>query len=463
MKIEDKIYDKEFRYAFTSVARSYLYSMSDDEIYNCFIDNKFYETKLFNDAKDIARNINEISATNILDLIVEKTSFMKKLLTIKKINEKIMILDYLKNILQDLSDMGLSLHDICEYLDNIQENTKEIRVSKPIQEDNSVKIMTIFKSKGLEFHICYLSGMSKQFNIRELNSLFFMDEKLGIIPSCFNDGISDTYLKAIAKNNYVLENISERIRLFYVALTRCKEKMIILANIDEEDFENNISDLVLDEVKLGYKSFNDIIRSIAGNIKEYIKTIDCEKLKMSKDYLKTINKDFKNLVENNQVINIKNIKIDNELLEEKHFSKEMLDLITNEVKSNLDLGIKLHEIFENLDFKNIDLDKLPISNFEKNYISNFLNQTELKDIDKAKIYQEYEFIYESDNNLYHGVIDLMLVYKNRIDIIDYKLKNIDDPKYIKQLSGYKSFVENFFEQKVNLYLYSISENILKKI
>jgi len=57
----------------------------------------------------------------------------------------------------------------------------------------------------------------------------------------------------------------------------------------------------------------------------------------------------------------------------------------------------------------------------------------------------------------------MIVHNDHIDIIDYKLKNIDDIKYIEQLNGYKSFIENTFNKKVNLYLYSIMDNELKKI
>ena len=48
----------------------------------------------------------------------------------------------------------------------------------------------------------------------------------------------------------------------------------------------------------------------------------------------------------------------------------------------------------------------------------------LKNIKNAQIYKEYEFVYEEENEKYHGIIDLMLIYPNHIDIIDYKLKNI---------------------------------------
>ena len=57
------------------------------------------------------------------------------------------------------------------------------------------------------------------------------------------------------------EEISEKIRLFYVALTRCKEKMIMVCPL--EDKENTLIDKVLDNnIRLKYKSFKDILESI---------------------------------------------------------------------------------------------------------------------------------------------------------------------------------------------------------
>ena len=82
----------------------------------------------------------------------------------------------------------------------------------------------------------------------------------------------------------------------------------------------------------------------------------------------------------------------------------------------------------------------------------------MKNVNNAKIYKEYEFIYEESNEKYHGIIDLMLEYDDYIDIIDYKLMNTTSPEYIDQLNGYKNYIENSFGKKVNLYLYSIINN-----
>ena len=50
---------------------------------------------------------------------------------------------------------------------------------------------------------------------------------------------------------------------------------------------------------------------------------------------------------------------------------------------------------------------------------------------------------EDNNEIKHGFIDLMLEYDDYINIIDYKLKNIDDLAYIKQLNGYKQYIESW--------------------
>ena len=110
----------------------------------------------------------------------------------------------------------------------------------------------------------------------------------------------------------------------------------------------------------------------------------------------------------------------------------------------------MHEIFENTDFKTTTNEK--ILSFLKHF-----------DINKCKIYKEYEFITQIDNIEYHGIIDLILEYDDYINIIDYKLKNISDDNYRKQLSIYKKYIESILNKKVNTYLYSIMDDVLQKI
>ena len=92
-----------------------------------------------------------------------------------------------------------------------------------------------------------------------------------------------------------------------------------------------------------------------------------------------------------------------------------------------------------------------------------LKQDIFKNINDANIYKEYEFMFEENNSIYHGIIDLMLVYDDHVDIIDYKLKYIDDDAYLKQLNGYKKYIENRLNKKTNIYLYYIMDNIISNL
>ena len=138
----------------------------------------------------------------------------------------------------------------------------------------------------------------------------------------------------------------------------------------------------------------------------------------------------------------------------------MLITFTNHF-SIIAFNTKMHYILELIDFKNPNL--FNIDDFYKEKINNFLKQDLLKNINNANIYKEYEFIEEADNTTNHGIIDLMLEYNDHIDIIDYKLKNINDKAYIDQLNGYKNYIENKFNKKTNIYLYSILENRVEEL
>ena len=116
----------------------------------------------------------------------------------------------------------------------------------------------------------------------------------------------------------------------------------------------------------------------------------------------------------------------------------------------------MHRIFETTDFLNISND-----NPYKEKIEKFV--TQLNITNNTKIYKEYEFIYDSNDVTYHGIIDLILIEENHIKIVDYKLKNIDDDKYIEQLKIYFNYVKTIFNKDIKTYLYSIVDNILKEV
>ncbi|SHM76440.1 DNA helicase/exodeoxyribonuclease V, subunit A [Anaerosporobacter mobilis DSM 15930] len=96
--------------------------------------------------------------------------------------------------------------------------------------ENTVRIMSIHKSKGLEFPVVFVAGMSKVFNNQDARSKLVIHPDLGIGPDYVDPDLrikSPTLLKKFIQKRIVLENLGEELRVLYVALTRAKEKLIL--------------------------------------------------------------------------------------------------------------------------------------------------------------------------------------------------------------------------------------------
>ena len=328
---------------------------------------------------------------------------------------------------------------------------------------DAVKIMTIHKSKGLEYPVCYFSGLYKEFNISDLKERFLVDKYYGIIVPYFNEGIGNTIYKELLKQNYLKEEISEKIRLFYVALTRAREKIILVKPVNEKEYDQSNVTVLANSIKSKYRTLADMLDTIEFRISSKYKTIDLGTLKLTKDYAIVSQSNFKeSLNKVDKVIEIKELKLNNIPKEQVTFSKKTNTVINKETYNSIQLGTKIHEYLEFIDFKNPNLEVIT-DKFVKKLIQNLIEQPIMKNLGEATIYQEYEFIYEENNTEYHGVIDLMLEYDNYINIIDYKLKNITDDVYRNQLMGYKKYIETKTSKQVYLYLYSILDSKLSSI
>lgn len=435
------IIDDKFRYLFVSVARSFIFTYSDDMIYQIDKNKKYYQDEIIKKCKLI--NLNN-PLEDIINEIFMVFNIYEKLTTLSGIDEYLIRIDNILDIASNLSGLGYNLEEFINYIEDVLNKGLTIKYSTNTSVDNAVKIMNIHKSKGLEFSLCYFTGMHNEFTIKEINDKILISDKGGIILPYINENgdISQNILKDLYVDNFFKEEISEKIRLFYVALTRCREKMIIVTSLNKE--KNGYGRLVPVNMRLKYRSFLDILNSI-DIIDKYVVNKEAN---YTHDYdtikLKEITKHT-----DGEVIDKKEIKINYEVGENKHFSKESDILDIDSVKA-MKYGTLIHEELEYADF-----DKKNNKYLEKlfNVISS----------DYINVYREYEFSYQENNIVYNGVIDLMLEYDDYINIIDYKLKNIMDEKYNLQLRGYKKYIESISNKVVNIYLYSLIEDKILKI
>ena len=107
--------------------------------------------------------------------------------------------------------------------------------------ESAVQIMTIHKSKGLEFPVVFAAGMGKRFNFRDMNASILIHPELGIGADAILPDkriIAASLCKQIIRRELLKESLGEELRVLYVALTRAKEKLILCGAVG--DLENQI-------------------------------------------------------------------------------------------------------------------------------------------------------------------------------------------------------------------------------
>ncbi|MBT2288128.1 helicase-exonuclease AddAB subunit AddA [Paenibacillus albidus] len=121
------------------------------------------------------------------------------------------------------------------FISRLRENGGDLGVAGGSgEEGNGVRIMTIHKSKGLEFPVVFLAGMSKMFNRQDLHSPFLMHKELGFGPRFVERDTRVSYptLPFLAINRRSrLELLAEEMRVLYVGLTRPRDKMILVGTV----------------------------------------------------------------------------------------------------------------------------------------------------------------------------------------------------------------------------------------
>lgn len=460
--INENKFNEEFKYDFTSIGRSFLYEYTDEYIFDTINNKSYKDTTLYKDFSSI-KNINIKTSSELFNDILDITDFYNKLYKIGDYENTNVRIETISKLSSSLSTLGLSITDFRDYLNDIIETKQEIKYTTFSGNSDSVKILTIHKSKGLEYPVCYFADLDHEFNTSELKDKFICDKNYGLIVPSNMEEVTSSVVKELYKKDFIKEEISEKIRLFYVALTRAREKMIIvLPEKETKKLEKNDNGVIEEIRRIKFMKLSDFMYGVKDYLDKYFKSIDTTKLGLTKDYQysKSIN-----IKENNTIkddINVEEINIQNDIIEEKQFSKESNKVSTKEEIKVMNYGTKIHEYLELIDYKNPNLSLIE-DNFIKDKIEKFLNNSLLENIKDSNIYHEYEFFYEKDNTNYHGIIDLMLEYDSHIDIIDFKLKNIVDENYKNQLNGYKNYIESITNKKVNTYLYSILNEDIKEI
>ncbi len=446
-----KEYDDDYIYSLVSISRNFLFNLTDEEIYNYKINNNWYQSTPYKTLTSILDNGWNLNLIEIYNLIIEKTNYYEKMLSLGDVLASQVVLDKIKEIINSYQKYGYDFIKFSSSIDDILNENLQIKYKKDNNGIDGVSLMTIHKSKGLEFPYVYYASLSKKFNKRELNEKILFSNKYGIISPIFQEGLQETFLKTILKYEENEEEISEKIRLFYVALTRAKEKMIFVTS-NKKRLESQTNKLIIPYIdRLKCTSFKDFLDLMANNLRIYQKEVDITSLNLTKNYLYYQENTLDDLP--NTPLDVIEINLLNKEESPKKISKTIKKLLTKEEKENINLGLEFHEALEYLDFKNPNYDLIK-NKFISKKIEVFLNQELIKENLDGEIYHEYEYNYQGQT----GIIDLLIIKDDKAIIIDYKLNNVLDEAYINQLKSYKEFILNTFHKEVDTYLYSLIES-----
>ncbi len=381
------------------------------------------------------------------------------------------------------------IFNFLRYVEKVKEYDIDLGNSNSTVENNAVRIMTIHKSKGLEFPIVFASGLGKNINRKDSQGKIIVDSEFGVGIDYIDKNTREktaTLGKNIIADRIIRENIAEELRLLYVALTRAKEKLIMTGCV---------SDCIDAMVK--WESFDD---SYVLNCKSHLDMVMPAVVKGGFDFVTYTKEDIYNIdsrAENDDVVTKEAVLYDESLMNTPYPFEKAINLnskmtvteikkmahsiddedtfsilepeitpivpkfIANEEKlDSAAMGTLYHKVMECIDYgENIEneLDRM----VQKGYISKedkllidvkkieaFMatkEATEIKEaFEKGELFREKQFIlgvnatsispeYEGidETILVQGVIDMYYYYNDELVLLDYKtdrVRHYDNPK-----------------------------------
>jgi ATP-dependent helicase/nuclease subunit A len=123
------------------------------------------------------------------------------------------------------------------FIERMRDNGGDLGTARALgEQEDVVRIMSIHKSKGLEFPVVFVAGLGKMFNMQDLNAAFLLHKELGYGPKFVDAELRVSYptLPCLAIGRKLrMEMLAEEMRILYVALTRPKEKMILIGTLKD--------------------------------------------------------------------------------------------------------------------------------------------------------------------------------------------------------------------------------------
>lgn len=400
---------------------------------------------------------------DLLDEMMDKTYYLETLLLQRDGRQSVAnIYKFLEIAKEFDKNIAGSLEDFIDYIEE-KENTDESQAKIESEDANVVKIMTIHKSKGLQFPVVVIPQMSRKFNLQQPYALFNKDKGIGLK---YDD-------KAVIYNR-MKEKVSqkedeENKRILYVAMTRAKERLIVgnqgnnigfkkmikgLVNVDQisiiEDLninENSNKPIkLIDEKLLKSKKSNEEVFPLIGklpgynkrsfssfNVSQYMEFKQCKRSFYMKYYKR---------------LPIESLKTDWEIEKDASVAKTLNPMIrgniVHEFCEHYRKGIEPRKMMKNI-VNSFDIEyNRDIEEELKPYVENYLKNYKE---DYTDFHTEKNFYLKIGDNYINGIIDRINIKNGKAEIIDFKTNQVDNKgKLLKR-----------YEPQLQLYAYAFQK------
>ena len=462
-----------------AILRSVIGDFTDNELVEIRLQNKigsFYEalcdslekidndklkikiSKFFEKVDDLRKKSEYLKLDELVWYIYEKTGYYNYVSLMPNGNVKTANLKMLFEKAKDYETASFKgLYNFINYIDRINKSSNDKTSAKLIGEnENVIRIMSIHKSKGLEFPVVFLCGTGKQFNLQDLNQNILLHQYLGLGPKYVNYERKieyNTLAKEAIKIRTKEEVLAEEMRLLYVALTRSKEKLIITGvdkglnkSLSEKNKEleavngqGKIPEFIvkkaksyLDWLEISYiydnkikeilditiHSKNDIVeKNEIEEIKQKDKTIDMDKQEKINELLMwKYDKEFLTKIEGKTSVS----KISKEQKDEIEVSRKP-EIIEKEGKlTKAEIGTTMHLILQKLNFQ---------EEYNENKIEDLLEKLEMKKIitkQQREVVDKKTILNFTKSNLYNEVKQAKEVHKEEAFYLNVPIKELYD-------------------------------------
>lgn len=251
-----------------------LYQNICDYVYDkekCSQSEIAYDEELSTKLADFLLMLNEfrnktiyLSTYELVEEILNKTKFLNYVSAMPSGKQRVANILMLKNKASDYEKGSYKgLFNFIRYIEKMKKYNIDMGEAVIASEnDNTVKIMTIHKSKGLEFPVVFIANVKKKFNFMDARQKAVILSNMGIGIESFNKKsrvISKNFAKEAIVKKIHLNTVEEEMRIFYVACTRARDKLIFTtAGKSKKDLEKLSLGIIADEKYLGYANISKV-------------------------------------------------------------------------------------------------------------------------------------------------------------------------------------------------------------